>query len=244
MFLRLVNEPTAAALAYGFGEVNEGKFLVFDLGGGTFDVSILEKYDDVMEIRATTGDTQLGGNDFTRVIEELISQSVKVERRALQPHDRARLNREAEVAKLGLTAAASISYSLSLQGKMVEGTITRVEFETACAPLVRRLRTPTERAILDAGLDAKQFDAVVLVGGATRMPMVRSFVARLFGRLPLVNLDPDTIVARGAAIQAGLHKRAAALKDVVMTDVCPYTLGVAVREEKKEAHDTLCVARH
>jgi molecular chaperone HscC len=239
---RLVNEPTAAALAYGFGEVSEGKFLVFDLGGGTFDVSILEKYDDVMEIHATTGDTQLGGNDFTRVIEELIVQSAKLERRALKAHDRARLNREAEVAKLGLTAAASISYSLLLQEKAVEGAITRAEFETACAPLLRRLRTPTERAILDASLDAQQFDAVVLVGGATRMPMIRSFVARLFGRLPLVNLDPDTIVAQGAAIQAGLHKRAAALKDVVMTDVCPYTLGVAVVERPRGPEQQLYVA--
>lgn len=238
---RLVNEPTAAALAYGFGEVSEGKFLVFDLGGGTFDVSILEKYEGVMEIHATTGDTQLGGNDFTHVIEGMIARTAKIELKSLDAAGRARLNREAESVKLGLTSANEAQYSVSSGGKMLSGAIARVAFEQECAHLLRRLRAPVERAIVDARLEPQQFDAVVLVGGATRMPMVRSLVARMFGRLPLIHVDPDTTVALGAAIQAGLHKRDAALKDIVMTDVCPYTLGVAAVEDARSDRRALYV---
>ena len=233
---RLVNEPTAAALAYGFGEVNEGKFLVFDLGGGTFDVSILEKYEGVMEIHATTGDTHLGGNDFTRVIEALIAEAGRFDLESLDRQERARLRREAEVAKLALTSGTEASYSVPRKGELFAGAIARTQFEMECAALLRRLRAPLERAILDAGLEPHQFDAIVMVGGATRMPMVRSLVARLFGRLPLIHVDPDTTVARGAAIQAALHKRDAALSDVVMTDVCPYTLGVATVEDARAAN--------
>ena len=224
---RLVNEPTAAALAYGFGEAAEGKYLVFDLGGGTFDVSILDKYEGVMEIHATTGDTRLGGDDFTRMIEDLIARAAKLERNDLDRSDLARLLRAAEGAKLRLTSAQEADYSLSLKGKPVAGIVTRADFEVEAAPLLRRLRAPTERAVRDARLEAVAFDAIVLVGGATRMPMVRSLVAKLFGMLPMININPDTTVGLGAAIQAGLHKRSAALKDTVMTDVCPYTLGVA-----------------
>ena len=233
---RLVNEPTAAALAYGFGEVNEGKFLVFDLGGGTFDVSILEKYEGVMEIHATTGDTQLGGEDFTSVIEDMMLRAGHVDRKSLDSNALAQLRREAENIKLGLTSSHEVEYSSPIGTRLSSGAIPRSVFEQESAPLLRRLRAPVERAIVDAGLEPHQFDAVVMVGGATRMPMVRSLVARLFGRLPLIHVDPDTTVALGAAIQAGLHKRDTALKDVVMTDVCPYTLGVAtVESEKKEA---------
>jgi molecular chaperone HscC len=233
---RLVNEPTAAALAYGFGEINEGKFLVFDLGGGTFDVSILEKYEGVMEIHATTGDTHLGGNDFTRVIEALIAEAGKFDLDALDRQERARLRREAEIAKLALTSGQEAPYSVQRKGETSSGKLTRQQFEMECAALLRRLRAPLERAILDADLEPQQFDAVVMVGGATRMPMVRSLVARLFGRLPLIHVDPDTTVARGAAIQAALHKRDTALNDVVMTDVCPYTLGVATVDDARSAN--------
>jgi molecular chaperone HscC len=237
---RLVNEPTAAALAYGFGAVNEGKFLVFDLGGGTFDISILEKYEGIMEIHATTGDTHLGGNDFTRVIEEMIVRTGAVQLASLDRNARARLQREAEIVKLGLTADNEVRYSVP--GDLdLSGNITRAQFELECAPLLRRLRSPVERAILDADLEPHQFDAIVMVGGATRMPMVRSLVARLFGRLPLIHIDPDTTVALGAAIQAGLHNRDEALKDVVMTDVSPYTLGIAAVEDPRSDRQSLSV---
>jgi molecular chaperone HscC len=238
---RLVNEPTAAALAYGFGEVNEGKFLVFDLGGGTFDVSILEKYEGVMEIHATTGDTQLGGEDFTSIIEEMMLRSGQLDRKSLDPNALAQLRREAENIKLGLTISHEVEYSAPIGDRRSSGVIPRSAFEQESAPLLRRLRAPVERAVVDAGLEPHQFDAVVMVGGATRMPMVRSLVARLFGRLPLIHVDPDTTVALGAAIQAGLHNRDAALKDVVMTDVCPYTLGVATVESAKKEERALYV---
>ena len=224
---RLVNEPTAAALAYGFGEAAEGKYLVFDLGGGTFDVSILDKYEGVMEIHATTGDTRLGGDDFTRAVEDMILRTARIERDTLDAGGRARLLRSAETAKLRLTSAVEANYALTLGKAEVSGALSRGDFEVEAAPLLRRLRAPTERALRDARLEPGQFDAIVLVGGATRMPMVRQMVARLFGKLPLININPDTTVGLGAAIQAGLHKRSAALADTVMTDVCPYTLGVA-----------------
>jgi len=223
---RLVNEPTAAALAYGLYEMKEGKFLVFDLGGGTFDVSILDKYEGVMEVRATAGDTQLGGDDFTQVIERLLADAHEFHVPALAPSATARLRRTAEALKLTLTSADA-PYELALDDATLSGKLDRQTFEDASAALLRRLRAPVERAIADALLKPDDLDTVVMVGGATRMPIVRSLVARLFGRLPLVHIDPDRTVALGAAVQAGLKGRAAALEDVVMTDVCPYTLGVA-----------------
>jgi molecular chaperone HscC len=227
---RLVNEPTAAALAYGFGDVAEGKYLVFDLGGGTFDVSILDKYEGIMEIRATTGDTRLGGDDFTNALEHMIAERARLEIGKLTPQDRARLAHAAETLKRALSSAQDGSYALELAQTQVAGQVSRIEYESACASLLRRLRGPTERALLDAELKPADFDAIVLVGGSTRLPMVRSLVARLFGRLPLINIDPDTTVALGAAVQAGLVGRAAGLQDTVMTDVCAHTLGVAVTD--------------
>ena len=225
---RLVNEPTAAALAYGFGERKEGRYLVFDLGGGTFDVSLLDKYEGIMEVRATAGDTALGGNDFTRAIEDIVMRQTGVPWGAVERTDKARLRRQAEDLKLALTREQAAGYSWTHGGKTLSGEVSRAEFEAECSPLLRRIRAPIERAIGDAGLLSQELDAVILVGGATRMPMIRSLVARFFGRLPLVTIDPDTTVALGAAVQAGLKARAAALDDVVMTDVCPFTLGVKV----------------
>ncbi len=225
---RLVNEPTAAALAYGLGNTQEGNYLVFDLGGGTFDVSILDKFDDVMEIRATTGDTRLGGDDFTQVIERLL-----VRRHDLGPlvaRDTALVRRRAEGLKFALSSAHEASYDFEIGGKAISGKLERAAFEAECAPLLQRLRLPTERAVRDARLGPSDFNAIVMVGGATRMPMIRGMVARLFGKLPLVTVDPDTTVALGAALQAGLVQKNAALRDVVMTDVSPHTLGIALLE--------------
>jgi molecular chaperone HscC len=228
---RLVNEPTAAALAYGLSEAAEGKFLVFDLGGGTFDVSILDKYEGVMEVRATAGDTRLGGEDFSAVIEQTIAHQSGISIKDLTATDRARLRRAAEGLKFELTKNEAASYHLTFVGREISGTITRGGFEVDAAPLLRRLRTPVERTIRDARLAPEDLTSIVLVGGATRMPMVRSMVARLFGRLPLVHVDPDQTVALGAAVQAGLKARARALDDIVMTDVCPFTLGIATVDD-------------
>jgi len=227
----LINEPTAAALAYGLNQVDEAKFLVFDLGGGTFDVSILDKFEGVMEVRATTGDSHLGGDDFTQVLENLILETGKVSPKDLSVSDKARLRRAAEEAKHALSRQHESAGTLILSDTEVAFAITRDRFEDAAAPLLRRLREPIERAIADAQMSPDDLHSVVMVGGATRMPMVRSLVARLFGRMPLVHLDPDTIVARGAAIQAALASRDEALSDVVMTDVCPFTLGVGAQND-------------
>lgn len=223
---RLVNEPTAAALAYGLAERRDGRFLIFDLGGGTFDVSLLDKYDGVLEIRATAGDTSLGGNNFTRIIEDIILRQSGIDRAGIDGPDRARLKRQAEELKVSLTQEQSAEFVWQGAGRVFSGKLARPEFEAACAPLVHRLRAPVERTIQDSQVSPQELDAVILVGGATRLPMIRSLVARLFGKLPLVTVDPDTTVALGAAVQAGLKARDAALEDVVMTDVCPFTLGV------------------
>ena len=228
---RLVNEPTAAALAYGLERQEEAKFLVSDLGGGTFDVSILDKYEGVMEVRATTGDSRLGGDDFTAALEELIACACRVTPTDLTRAERARLRNAAEVMKHDLSREHEAPFALVLGSREASGTIHRGAFEAAVAPLLRRLRTPIERAVSDARLDPAEIDQVVMVGGATRMPMIRSLVARLFGRMPLTTIDPDKVVAQGAAVQAGLTARSAALEDTVVTDVSPFTLGVAAQAQ-------------
>jgi len=224
---RLINEPTAAALAYGLGEVEEAEFLVFDLGGGTFDVSILDKYDDVMEVRATAGDNFLGGDDFRDTLIAELCRRHAIDRVALPGQEGSRLVRFAETLKIELSQKHQVGYGVEIGGRTIEGTLERAEFETLVKPLLTRLRRPLERAIADARLDPGQLAHVVMVGGATRMPAIRALVARLFGRLPLTHLNPDHLVALGAAVQAGLKMRDAALADVVMTDVCPYTLGIS-----------------
>jgi molecular chaperone HscC len=225
---RLVNEPTAAALAHGLQEAEEGAFLVLYLGGGTFDVSLLHKLEGMMEVRASAGDSSLGGNDFRDAIVTMIAGRHGLDPAALPRADLARLVREAESVKLALSEAAEAPYALSLEGKLVEGALRREAFEEAVAALVARLRRPIERAINDARIATAEINQIVLVGGATRMPMVRNLATRLFGRFPLIHPRPDHIIAMGAAVQAGLKARDAALEDVVMTDVCPFTLGTSV----------------
>ncbi|MEJ1157702.1 Hsp70 family protein [Prosthecomicrobium sp. N25] len=224
---RLVNEPTAAALAYGLGEVEEAQFLVFDLGGGTFDVSILDKYDEVMEVRATAGDNFLGGDDFREHLMMDLADRHEIDRGKLAPGELSRFVRFAEQLKVELSAKTSVSYTFELPDRVVEGRLERAEYEEIVKPLLRRLRKPLERAISDARIAPGEIAQVVMVGGATRTPAIRAMVGRLFGRLPLTHLNPDHLVALGAAVQAGLKARHAALEDVVMTDVCPYTLGIS-----------------
>ncbi len=238
---RLVNEPTAAALAYGLQTRKEGLFLVFDLGGGTFDVSLLDSYEGVMEVRSTAGDTFLGGDDFTRGLAELLAEQHRFALDDLARSDLARLLRGCEAIKHALSAAQQTDYEIHIGGKAVTGRIGRARFEEAAQPLLQRIRAPLERAISDSKKRLADIDAVVLVGGATRMPMIRSLVARLFAQLPLGQVDPDTVVALGAAVQAGLKARDAALEDVVMTDVCPFTLGTGVTQNARTRDVTTVV---
>jgi molecular chaperone HscC len=223
----LINEPTAAALAYGLNEAEDSQFLIFDLGGGTFDVSILDKYDNVMEVRATAGDNYLGGNDFRDTIKEQIVERHKLNFDSLSPQDKNRLQRLAETIKQELSSNAEARYAATIDEREIEGNLSRDEFEDLTSPLRRRLRIPMERAINDAILTPENIENVILVGGASRMPMIRRMVGRLFHKLPLSHLNPDELIALGAAVQTGLKTRNAALEDVVMTDVCPYTLGTS-----------------
>lgn len=233
---RLLNEPTAAALAYGIQDTKrETKFLVFDLGGGTFDVSILELFDGVMEVRATAGDNFLGGEDFVSAMcEAFLSRSglaKEMGENELTGGQKQRLRDEGERVKRALSEVASARMMFSYHGTEFGWEITEESFATLCEPLMQRLRTPVERALRDATIKASELDSVVLAGGATRMPLVRKLASRMFGRFPQISIDPDEVVALGAAVQAGLKMRDAALDEVVMTDVAPYSLGIAIARQ-------------
>ncbi|MFK7698243.1 molecular chaperone HscC [Pseudomonas caspiana] len=227
---RLINEPTAAALAYGLHQrESSSSFLVFDLGGGTFDVSILELFDGVMEVRASAGDNFLGGEDFdTLLVQSFLSSQANPQVLAeLSSPDLAhRLRREAERVRRVLGNQDSATFTMRHGDSEVSQVYTQTQLADLFAPLLTRLRTPIETALRDARIRPSELDEVLLVGGTTRMPMIRRMVAGLFGRFPSIQLDPDQSIALGAAVQAALKSRDAALEEVVLTDVCPYTLGI------------------
>ena len=231
--LRILNEPTAASLAYGLDRQESETILVFDLGGGTFDVSILEVGDGVFEVKATSGDTQLGGNDFDqKIVDWLAEQFLETEgvdlrrdRQALQ-----RLFEAAERAKIELSGVGVSDINLPFitatedGPKHLETRLTRPQFEGLCADLINRLRRPLKRALGDAGLSPVQIDEIVLVGGSTRIPLVQQLVRSLIDKEPNQNVNPDEVVAVGAAIQAGILT--SEVKDVLLLDVSPLSLGL------------------
>ncbi|MBN9505981.1 MAG: molecular chaperone DnaK [Altererythrobacter sp.] len=235
--LRIINEPTAAALAYGL-EKNDGKTIaVYDLGGGTFDVSILEIGDGVFEVKSTNGDTFLGGEDFdSKLVEWLVDRfkakenmDLRTDKLALQ-----RLKEAAEKAKIELSSTATTEINLPFITARMEGgsttplhlveTVTRAELEKLVAGLIERTKEPMKKALADAGLKASDIDDVVLVGGMTRMPKVREAVKDFFGKEPHTGVNPDEVVAMGAAIQAGVLQ--GDVKDVLLLDVTPLSLGI------------------
>jgi molecular chaperone DnaK len=232
--LRIINEPTAAALAYGLDKKSDETILVFDLGGGTFDVSLLEVGEGVVEVRSTSGDTHLGGDDWDMVLVEHVADEFKREhgidlrqdRQALQ-----RLREAAEKAKIELSSAMETEINLPFitadasGPKHLQTKLTRAKFEQLSQPLVKRLRDPFEQALRDAKLSPGDIHEVVLVGGATRMPMVQHLVRELTGgKEPNKSVNPDEVVAIGAAIQAGVL--GGEVKDVLLLDVTPLSLGV------------------
>ncbi|OAN66951.1 molecular chaperone DnaK [Sphingomonas sp. TDK1] len=235
--LRIINEPTAAALAYGLDKDNNKTIVVYDLGGGTFDISVLEIGDGVFEVKATNGDTFLGGEDFdNKIVDYLADQFKKKEGLDLRTDKLAlqRLKESAEKAKIELSSAATTEINLPFITARMEGgattplhlveTITRADLERLVDDLIKRTLEPCRKALADAGVKAEAIDEVVLVGGMTRMPKVRQVVKDFFGKEPHTGVNPDEVVAIGAAIQAGVLQ--GDVKDVLLLDVTPLSLGI------------------
>ena len=231
--LRIINEPTAASLAYGLDKKENETILVFDLGGGTFDVSILEVGDGVVEVLSTTGDTHLGGDDFDKKIVDWLADEfnrnegidLRKDKQALQ-----RLTEAAEKAKIELSGATQTSINLPFitadqnGPKHIDVTLTRAQFEQMCSDLLDRCQVPVEQALKDAKLSSSDIDEVILVGGSTRIPAVQELVKKITGKDPNQGVNPDEVVAMGAAIQGGVL--AGEVKDVLLLDVTPLSLGV------------------
>jgi molecular chaperone HscC len=237
---RLINEPTAAALAYGLQQrEEESRFLVFDLGGGTFDVSILECFDNVFEVHASAGDNFLGGEDFLDVLVEAFLQDHALRRQAMSAPEYAQLRRRLEALKREVGGTTAAPLQIAIGESSYTWSVDEDRFARLCEPLVQRMRTPIERAMRDAKLQPTQLDEIVLVGGASRMPMVARLVSRMFGRLPLRHVNPDQAIALGASVAAGLKSRNAKLDEIILTDVCPYTLGtqIARRDPNGQVHN-------
>ena len=229
---RLINEPTAAAIAYGLHEnLAESTFMVFDLGGGTFDISILELFDGVMQVHACAGDNYLGGEDFTDAIVKHFLAEHDLSAKKLKPAEYANLQRTADNCKLSLSKGNDVLMKLDLKGSTHETDLSLSAFETLIEPLLVRLRKPIETALRDADINASELDSVVMVGGACRMPMIRANVSRMLSKLPHSNIDYDQTIALGTAVQAGLIASDETLEEIVLTDVMPYSLGVGVHNE-------------
>ena len=230
---RIINEPTAAALAYGLESKKDEKIAVFDLGGGTFDVSVLELGDGVFEVMSTNGDTHLGGEDFDNIIVNFLVDEFKKESGIDIKGDAAAMQRvkdEAEKAKKELSSSTSTDINLPFLSADADGpkhfeyTLTRAKLEELVQPLLDRLASPVEKALKDAKLNTKDIDEIVMVGGMTRMPAVVEKVKSIFGKDPMQGVNPDEVVAVGAAIQGGVLQ--GDVKDVLLLDVTPLTLGI------------------
>ena len=237
---RMINEPTAAALTYGFHDrQSEKNLLVIDLGGGTFDVTLMEIFEGTLEIISTAGESMLGGEDFT---DRLVSAVLKKEGLQLEtaelkyPLQVSRLREECDAAKKALADFEKAEIRMpnndgAFDPSAKKLSINHENFAAICKPLMDRLRKPVERALRDGRTAPEEIDEVILVGGATRMPLVRSFAKEYFNREPHTKFDPDQVVALGASVQAALIDDDDAVDDLVMTDVCPFTLGVEIAKE-------------
>lgn len=229
--VRLINEPTAASMAYGLHTQEFGRTLVFDLGGGTFDVTVLEYALPLIEVHSSAGDNYLGGEDFTHALVKACLKEWKLDEGSLTPEALARLNDCAEELKCALSAQTS-TLRWHWQDKEWTYDLDEQKAEKLWLPLMNRLRAPIEQALSDARLQPEELDHLVLVGGASRLSIIQRMVVRLFGKMPHQHLDPSTIVALGAAVQAACRLRDEEIDEVILTDVCPYTLGIATSNGK------------
>ncbi|EDR6980118.1 molecular chaperone HscC [Salmonella enterica subsp. enterica] len=227
--VRLINEPTAAAMAYGLHTQQNSRSLVFDLGGGTFDVTVLEYATPIIEVHASAGDNYLGGEDFTHMLLDEVLKRWNLDKSALTDSDLAALYACVEAAKCA--SGSPLRMSWLYQERALESTFYDDELEALWLPLLNRLRTPIEQALRDSRLKPEQIDSLVLVGGASQMPLVQRIAVRLFGKLPYQSYDPSTIVALGAATQAACRLRHEDVEEVILTDICPYSLGVEVNRQ-------------
>ncbi len=240
---RLINEPTAAALAFGLHDRGDRQpFLVFDLGGGTFDVSIVEMFDGIVEVRASAGDNRLGGDDFDSVMVKLAEPllgDIRTLEKLPTPQRDALMRLAAAKTRHALSSANLADFTVTTGDTQLTAEISAEAFEEAAAGIVRRLRDPVIRALRDSHIDVKSLSDIVLVGGATRMPVVRKALTRMFGRFPNSTVHPDHAVALGAAIQAGLLSGGEGLEEIRITDVAPFTLGVdiATQDQHGRYHD-------
>ena len=235
---RIISEPTAAAIAYGlYNDDKPAKNLVFDLGGGTLDVSILDYFPPILEVRAVAGDNFLGGEDFTKVIEEIFFKKNKdIKKEELSFKELAMVNKEAEKVKLAFTDDGKAAMAPKIGDRLVETEITIDEYEKGCEDLYERIRIPVKRALADAMLKISDIDKIVLVGGSTKSPSLRTFVSKLFKTFPDTSINPDEAVALGAAIQGAIKERKESIREVILTDVCSFTLGTEVTVDFGERH--------
>lgn len=224
--VRLINEPTAAAMAYGLHEEQSGNTLVFDLGGGTFDVTVLEYALPIIEVHASAGDNYLGGEDFTHEIVQACLSEWKLKQQDIAVDDYARLLDLAEQVKCKLNGEQMQYLTWFWQDKEWQFELNESRAKVIWLPLLNRLRAPVEQALNDARLKPAQLEHIVLVGGSSQLGVVRELVTKLFGKLPYRHINPTTIVAQGAAVQAACRLRNQDVEEVILTDVCPYTLGI------------------
>jgi molecular chaperone HscC len=238
--LRLLNEPSAAALCYGVDLKEDDKNLfVFDLGGGTYDVSIVEKFDDILEIHACAGDSFLGGENFTEVIvQDFLAQIKKqtTENLILNESDSSLIYKLAEEAKFEVCKNQPYQKDFLIKESQYKVEITPEKFERISQELIKRLLTPIRVALGDAKYSIEDIDEVLLVGGASRMPIVRKFLTQIFKKLPFIHVNPDEVVGRGAAVLSGILQKEGRFKENVMTDVCPFTLGIEIERSNSAIH--------
>lgn len=228
---RLINEPTAAATAYHLHKSKNDKTVVIvDLGGGTFDVSILEIFESILEVRAVAGDNYLGGQDFDKALMNYICTKINVPKNSLTTYEKAKLKFLAERCKMQLSDNNTATFNICINDTEHNTIISKDEFNNVIKNIMLKMKLPLKKAIRDAHIKLDYIDEIIMVGGSTKIPAVKNFLATLFARLPLCYLNPDEVIVRGAAILAAMNAHNEELKDIVLTDVCPFTLGIAVAQ--------------